>query len=146
VTDLIQQPSESIICGQCCVAMLTGATLSKVINLVGHRRGTKTKELVKVIRRLGYDCPARLKHVKDLDKALYEVERALVKITWDHTRGWHWVAWADGLVFDPGSENPLGNFSLYGYLGGRATSYLEISSGSGWAPMQMILSTPGRRQ
>jgi hypothetical protein len=126
--------------------MLTGASLSKVINLLGHRHGTKTKELVKVIRRLGYDCPDRLHHVKGVRYALASVERALVKISWEHTSSWHWVAWADDLIFDPGSENPLGNFSLYEYLGGRATSYLEISSGTGWAPMQLVLMQPRRLQ
>lgn len=139
MTRLVQQPDASTICGQCCVAMLTGASLSKVINLVGHRHGTKTKELTKVLRRLGYDCPDRLRHAKDLEQALRKVERALVKITWEQTRAWHWVAWAEELIFDPGSESPLGNFELYRYLGGRATSYLEISSGTGWAPMQLIL-------
>ena len=119
--------------------MLTGASLSKVINLVGHSHGTRTRELIKVLRRLGFDCPDRLKHSKKLEAALYRVERALVKITWAETSSWHWVAWADGLIFDPGSESPLGNFALYRYLGGRATSYLAVTSGSGWAPMQLIL-------
>lgn len=124
--------------------MLTGVSLSRVVNLVGHNHGTRTRELVKVIKRLGFDCPDRLKHSKELEAALYKVERALVKITWADTKSWHWVAWADGLIFDPSSESPLGNFSLYRYLGGRATSYLEISTGGGWAPMQLILEQ-GRR-
>lgn len=144
MTQIITQPLESSICGQCCVAMLTGSSLRKVINLVGHEHGTKTRELAKVLRRLGYDCPDRLRHVKDLEASLRRVERALVKITWKHVRGWHWVAWADGVVFDPGYSVPLGSFSSFSYCGGRATSFLEITSGSGWAPVRMV--QPGRRQ
>ena len=119
--------------------MLTGESLSKVINLVGHRHGTRTRELVKVLRRLGFDCPDRLKHTKKIEAALSKVSRALVKIKWDWRSSWHWVAWADGLIFDPGYSVPLGSFSSFSYRGGRATSYLAVTSGSGWAPMRLVL-------
>ena len=134
--ELVNQPGLSRICGQCCVAMLTGVSLRKVINLVGHGRGTRTKELVKVIRRLGYDCDSRLRHAKKLEEKLVRVDRALVKLTISFQKNWHWLAWADGKVYDPGSEKPLRVSDVFGSLLTRPTSFLEIKSGSGWAPVR----------
>lgn len=135
MTQLVRQPDDSTICGQCCVAMLTGASLRKVINLVGHKHGTKTKELAKVIRRLGYDCGDRLVRFKN-SLRLVTVERALLKLTPPEGRNWHWVVWADHKVYDPCHHEPID--SVHCYISGRVTSFLEVTSGSGWAPVQMV--------
>lgn len=135
--ELVNQPLRSTICGQCCVAMLTGATLRRVINLVGHEHGTRTKELVRVIRRLGYDCDDRLRAPRDLAKELADKPRALVKLTFDTRSTWHWLAWADGKVYDP-SLVEAWSLEAYLQITSRPTSYLEIRSGTGWSPLQPI--------
>ncbi len=115
--------------------MLTGSSLRRVVNIIGHEHGTRTKELAKAIRRLGYDCDDRLRRTRDLDGSLEKVSKALVKLKFENRRNWHWLAWIDGTVYDPSFTQPESNFSrLRNYLA-RPTSYLEVRAGTGWSPL-----------
>ena len=114
---LIKQPLGSKQCGQASLAMLTGISLERAVELVGKKKGTKTKDLVAAARKLGLDCPDRLKVLGR--KTLAELERALVKVKVPGQSNWHWIAVIDGKVFDPAPAFP---FPLWG----RATSYLPL--------------------
>ena len=61
---LVTQPPNSKLCGQCCVAMLAGITLDESIQIIGHQKGTRTKDLVKAFQKLNIKTAARLKVVK----------------------------------------------------------------------------------
>jgi|GEM_PF-3231900 len=124
-------------CGQCCVAMLTGSSLKRVLYIVGHDHGTKTKELALAIRLLGFDCRDRLRHVKHVVKHLYKTDRALVKLTIKHSSSWHWVAWIENKIYDPSKSYPVSLFSSIDNERIRPTSYLEIENGTKWAPVDL---------
>jgi hypothetical protein len=99
--------------------MVTGVSLQYVVNLIGHKRSTRTKEIVAVFRQLGFKCPDRLVVLRS--KPVADLHLAVVKITFPHCRGstWHWVAVHQGRMFDPSPANA----AEYG----RPTSYLPLT-------------------
>lgn len=119
--NLIQQPWDSKLCGHCCVAMVAGVSLAKVIGAIGHLEGTKTKEIVSALEAFGVGVK-KLKVGKPPKGAL-----SIVKawpINQKKSRGWHWVVIDQrGKMLDPSS----GNLShiLYNERY-KLTSYLEI--------------------
>jgi hypothetical protein len=51
------QPPGSSLCGQTCVAMIAGITLEESIEAFrGKKGGTRTKEVVAALRKLGINC------------------------------------------------------------------------------------------
>lgn len=94
--NLIRQPRPSKLCGQCCVAMLTDTPVEQIIKLVGHNHGTRTHELVRVLRMLGFSTVPRLKVVRG---AL--PERCICKALVPGKAGWHWVVHYKGKIYDP---------------------------------------------
>lgn len=117
----IQQPSGSSICGQCCVAMITGLDLNSVISQLGNGK-TTIKKLLTIISiytkgtkmmRNFYGTPP-----KD----------CLMKLKWGDGRT-HWVLRWDSMVHDPVLDK------AYHYLqylkmiegDGRITSYLPFN-------------------
>jgi len=58
--NLQRQPRGSKICGHCCVAMVTGASLQEVIAQVGHRHGTSARELGMALRAFGLQAQFKL--------------------------------------------------------------------------------------
>ena len=123
--EIVRQPVGSYLCGHCCVAMLTRTSLNYVIQIVGHRGSTGTKQLVKAIRHLGCDCGDRLR-VFGLRWPSILPRTALVKIDYGCS-SWHWVAAIDNVIYDPalGAYEP----ELYEHpLFGRPTSFLEVDT------------------
>ena len=49
----LQQPKDSHLCGQTCVAMITGVSIEKSIEVFGTRGGTRTKQVVAALRKFG---------------------------------------------------------------------------------------------
>jgi len=72
-------------CGQIAVAVITGRSLKYIIKLIGHDHGTQTRELARVLWKLGYKCPSRLKRLKERPKL------AIAKLSHKLRHGWHWV-------------------------------------------------------
>ena len=94
---LISQPLNSKLCGHCCIAMITNTPLFKVIQLVGHSKGTYGKELIKTIQLLGIVCTDKLKF--PISKP---IPFAILRIKWGPTSGGgHWVVHKDGFIYDP---------------------------------------------
>jgi hypothetical protein len=128
--NLIQQPTGSKQCGQACVAMLCGVSIERAVGLVGKKFSTKTKELARACRKLGYHCDSRLSVIGQNYNWLLAQENMLVKITWDHASSWHWIVVHDRVIYDPDDPNVITTgFGVYNLLGGRPTSYLEIRRG-----------------
>lgn len=129
---LVQQPPDSRLCGQACVAMLCGVSLERAIQLVGRKEGTRTKELAHAIRKLGYHCESRLTVLGENVNWLMAQENMLVKMTnYDdqgkRVRNWHWVVVHDRKVYDPASFDVLSRFHTV--IMGRPTSYLQVITG-----------------
>lgn len=112
----MKQPLGSKLCGHYCVAKLAGITPERAIELVGHRKGTRTKELVRVFRSLGFVCANRLYPLRS--RRVEDLGPSLLKLTIERRAGWHWIAWTGTELYDPAPDLPVV---------GRVTSYLEIS-------------------
>ena len=102
----IQQPKNSRLCGQSCVAMASGLTLEQAIELFGHRHGTTTKDLVRVLRENEVPCDSRLRVIRrNIIPA-----RSILKVQFDvpgrKTPAWHWVLAWDGEIHDPAGPDP----------------------------------------
>lgn len=85
-------------CGQIAVAVLTNIPLIDVENFFGHTHGTKTKDLIIALRRLGFSCPNRRKSVRKFpsDKWFGIVHTRAKK----SKHGGHWIVVAKGKVWD----------------------------------------------
>jgi hypothetical protein len=122
----MQQPEGSSLCGQTCVAMLAGVTLEESIKSFGGKRGgTRTKELVNAIRKLGINCgdPPLVR----INGQCYP-DTCIVKLHFDDQTHTHWTLWHNGQFYDP---SYIGQYTLYCYKGKypegiRPTSYLPI--------------------
>lgn len=117
----IVQPVDSSLCGQCCIAMAAGISLSEAIKTVGHKRGTRTKEVVAALRALGINCEEKLVRISRKKPVL--PKRAILAIGNHKRKRYHWMLSWDGELFDPGDSWPRhynGEWAI--------TSYLKILS------------------
>ncbi len=94
---IILQPKPSMLCGQCCVAMVANISLEKAINAVGSSRGTHPKHLRSAFRRLG---------VSRSDKMIrgFPAADTTAVLSWqkdDDRRKKHWVVWHNNKYYDP---------------------------------------------
>ena len=114
---LVRQPPNTLLCGQACVAMAAGVSLARAIAAVGHRRATKTRELVAALRALSVPCADRRRRIS---RARPEYpRRAIVAVHKNGTARLHWMYYEAGRFYDPEGTWPR-------YDGWRITSYLEI--------------------
>lgn len=111
------QPEDKYICGQCCVAMVTGVSLTRAIKAVGHSHCSTTKDLARAVRKLGLKCPDRLVRITQT-RGLSDL--CIVKQeTTDRGGSWHWIVASRGKLFDP---------SPYGPSHARFTSFLPVEN------------------
>lgn len=119
----VVQPEGMGVCGQVAIAALTGLPLSEVYELVGHKHGTKTRELVRVLRGLGFitanNCRSRVRPWTGLAQV--------------HQRhrygGWHWVALDGERIYDGVNGKPDGTVEWPDNW--RMTSYCEVRGPGG---------------
>jgi hypothetical protein len=122
----IFQPLESGLCGQTCVAMIADITLEQSIEAFGGKKGgTRTKELVAALRKLGVECgdPPLTRYRGDCLP-----DTCIVKLHFDHQKHTHWALWHEGRFCDPSIDGDfILNESKNKYPKGvRLTSYLPI--------------------
>ncbi len=111
----LKQPRGSKLCGQSCVAMLTGLDRLHVRKRLGNK-GTKTRDIVATLTALGYSVPDRL-----IPRRGRPIPRnALCKIPNRRRGSWHWVCKVDGRWHDPLRDKP-GGVDV-----SRITSYLPV--------------------
>jgi len=83
-------------CGQIAVSVITGISIKRISAIIGKDEETKTKDLVKSLRELGYRCPNRLKVFKKNIPQL-----AIGKLSYPNTTyNWHWVAIINDKIYD----------------------------------------------
>lgn len=127
----IEQPRNTRICGQIAVAVITGAPLKEVIRVIGHRKGTKSRELAHALTHFGYYAPERARRLSKPPPL------AISQLRCEGRRGgnWHWVAIVDDIVYDgvyADGPVPLDEYHLlntwpsHKHL--RITSYLPITA------------------
>jgi hypothetical protein len=116
------QPRDSNLCGQTCVAMVTGNTVEKICRMIGHSHSTRTSELARVLEGFGFFCEDRLRRIR---KGGRIPSNCLLKVTFKMRGGdgkrlirkGHWMLRWDGRTYDP-DPRPV-SF-------GEVTSYLKI--------------------
>lgn len=117
--NLVRQPIDSNLCGQACVATVTGVDLEDAITAVGTRGKTNTAKLKKGLHRLGVRCDARRTRgfpPKTVTAFLY----------WKSDDHAHWMVWHKGKYYDPaaGVFRKPPQHTIDG--GARVTSYLKV--------------------
>ncbi len=117
----IEQKAGTRYCGQVAVAVIAGITLEEAIKVVGKKGCTKTSDLVKALRKLGYKCPDRCQRLKKSPPLaighLKNPERA---------SGWHWVVIDGKKIYDGINGTPDGT-GVRWKPGWKLTSFLPIS-------------------
>ena len=116
--ELLRQPEGSHLCGQTCVAMITGCTLAQATLLTSEGR-TGTKHLVAALRILGCTFPngTQLKRTSVGLPRGTSIGRVSKRGVW----ATHWVVIHQGQVLDPAfGLNPRRP------AGWRITSYLRV--------------------
>lgn len=97
--NLILQHSGSSLCGQACVAMVTGMELDSCIELLfeGRKGKTHTRDLIDALYLAGRDCGKRLKSFNSRDPWS---QRAIMKEIYGPKgkRKSHWVLLWDGKI------------------------------------------------
>lgn len=118
------QPENSSTCGQHCVAMVSGITPEKSIELFKSKGGTRTKQLHEVFKLLGFKTENKLSRIK-IDTKLPDL--CILKIVYSKTHS-HWVVYNKGIIYCSGRG--IYDYSEHEYIKefGKATSYLEIKN------------------
>jgi hypothetical protein len=112
---LVKQPEGSKLCGQTCLAMILEIPLEDAIVLVGHSKGTKTRELAQALKLWGLRTTGKLVRRPKIP------EYCIAKIPRPRGRNWHWVVYWEGKRYDPlGYESGASRY--------EPSSFLEIIS------------------
>lgn len=108
-------------CGQTVCAMLAGVDAMEVIGEMG-RAATSGRRLIAWLRGRGVDIAERPQRFTQGRDPLPDV--AILRIDWSTDRKrTHWMLWADGTFWDPGSAYPL----AWARNGGRIYSIIPIA-------------------
>ena len=123
----VRQPPGSSLCGHACVATVLGITLDRAVALIGHKHGTKAKELGAVLRALGVSCD--LVRTRKTKNAMIPMRALCALSAPGKRRRFHWVLLWDGIVHDPEFAWPMSAatyMSCYDDFEEAFSSFLEI--------------------
>ncbi len=121
-----RQPPDSKLCGHACVAMVTGKTIGRAVVVIGHKRGTTTREIAAALQKMGAKPNgSRLKIFRgDLP------EKAILKVVPKNRKGaagtWHWVVKDGDAILDPAMTRPMAIDAYLKISRNRITSFLEV--------------------
>ena len=122
---IVSQKTNTLICGHCCVAMISGYPLSDVIDFIGHDRGTSTKELTRVLRKIGFSCSRRAKRIGKY--SILPDLCILISRSANNNKGnWHWILYNKGKIYDSRCRKPHEYEKYIKRKKVRITSYIEI--------------------
>ena len=102
----IRQAGEKT-CGHTCIAMISGKAESDIVELIGHSKGTKTKEIISALNELGVSNSGKLIRISKKNRL---PEIGIVKtLPYDKAKSsgnWHWILKYKSHFLDPlGFEN-----------------------------------------
>lgn len=118
-------------CGQIAVAVLADVELEIIERMVGHKHGTNTHTLVRVLRELGFkcrdDCRVRTRPEMGLGQ-VHDTFGVLRLRNGEYIRrkrhGWHWVAIDGPRIWD--GVNGTKDGTVLWPAGYRLTSFLPV--------------------
>lgn len=100
----IKQNEGTTNCGQIAVAVITGHDYKEIVRYVGHENGTRSRDLVRALRRAGFTAPSRC-IVLTKDREL--PTNSIVRVRREKQTMSHWVAVSNGIVYDGNWGRPL---------------------------------------
>lgn len=104
-------------CGQTCIAMLSGKTEQEIINLVGHSRGTKTKEIVTALNTLNIKNSEKLIRISNKNQLpKIAIIKALPVSRKKSIGNWHWVLRYEPKLFDPWSMQQINHLRFISFI------------------------------
>ena len=110
---LVKQTQHDKLCGQCCVAMVLGISLHHAIELVGHKNGTRSNDLIQAIKKESTDYHPDFWRYSKRYTFKNEVAILMVRPLADKDHR-HWVVCNKGKILCPAT----GRFkSIEEYLG-----------------------------
>ena len=114
---LIKQPRNSKLCGHCCIATVLGISLEEAITLIGHTKGTKTKELITHV-----SCTKRI------GTPIYSTYAiCILRLAYRKNGNWHWIVqFPGGLIYDPCLDGLRNRDEYLTEFGFKITSYLQL--------------------
>lgn len=115
---MIKQPKYSDLCGQCCLGTILGISLNNSIKLVGHKNGTRIKELAK-----------HFKSETNILKKGFPNNYSICKVYFEMHLCTHWVLYKESFIYDPniGEWVDIEEWKrAFSHIKPRITSYLEI--------------------
>lgn len=114
----IEQKPNKKNCGVVAVAVLTETSVALAAEAIGKDGATTTKQLAKGLRKLGWNCPTRL-------KVMPRPPLAIAKLKDPKRSGWHWVVVDGDKIFDGISGKPDGTVKWK--KGRKMTSFLPVT-------------------
>lgn len=116
--NLVKQPDNSNLCGQACVAMITGISLGESIKLFGSKGKTGTKQLYYALKERGITCSEKAVRIKNNNKP----EFCIITIHYTGYKNKHFCVWNNNKYYDParGIRKKLDKFE-------RETSFIKIN-------------------
>ena len=106
-------------CGVIAVAVIAEVTVGLAAEKIGKNGATTTKQLVKGLRALGYECPDRLKVMPRPPLGIAKMVDPKV-----HKSGWHWVVVDGDKIYDGINGKPDGTVDWPN--GAKITSFLPV--------------------
>ena len=104
-------------CGQTCIAMLTGKTEDEIIKLIGHAKGTKTKEIVKILNLLNIGNTQKLLLIT---KKTRLPDIGILKTVYDNvskSKNWHWILKYRNKYYDPSGVDIVSELKIISFIG-----------------------------
>lgn len=122
----VQQPRGSKLCGHSVLAMVRGLSLERAVEIISHRHGTRTRELVSALD--GHALHTRLTVIGR--RALLGLpDPCVLKVCWEEKSRSHYVLRSGTFVHDPTFPIPLDLLYWAGWVSkmeGRITSFLPV--------------------
>ena len=115
----IAQPDKQC-CGQIAVAIVANISLKESIEIFGHDSYTSTKDIVHVLKFLGFICNKHLKRKRTSILCIAKVWRPEWK------QNWHWVVLKGNKIYDGVYGDKTGKAKWP--VGAKITSCLNIWS------------------
>lgn len=94
-TEYVKEPTP-LQCGQAVLAMLSGESVNKIIELTGTERETTLKDMFRALDSLGIKYDTERKEVSSRS----ELPKICI-LSLETPRCWHWSLYRDGIFFDP---------------------------------------------
>lgn len=114
---MIRQKHKTPTCGQCCLATILNITYKEAIDLIGHEKATKSKELIK---HFNYGS---------IKRGLPQYDAlCMLKFKENPKRNWHWIVKLGNDIYDP-LRGKLINIDEYfkKYHWMKVTSHFKIN-------------------